>query len=388
MTTVHATALQPDVDVAQASRHLEILHGGAPGFGSIVLLGNDKHERHCFFDTSELVDKPTLAVASREALQDVVDARWNVYTALSTFGSIPQRGRGTRADVLSVPGVWADVDVKPDIEGYFASEDEALRYVARLPRPTLEVASGSGGRHLYWLTHERLDAHGGQELLLAWLDFLRAESAGATVENVHDTTRVLRLAGTVRWPKANDSTPMPHPVELLREGPRYHDGELKMLAGQAHREARARREEARTLRTEAEERRRRDITARGLHVESFERVVRTFNDIQDWESLLSAAGWTLHSDQRATSARCRYWTRPGKESSDGKSASTDFTDSTGKTSRLMTVYTKDPALIALWENADTHDGVGLCSKWKFATKCLPWTDTALYRTVRKTGTLP
>src|SRR5206468_6287340 len=151
MVTVPAAALKPAVDVAQASRHLEILHGGAPGFCSLNLLGNGRHERHCFFKASTLVDEPASYGASREALQDVVDARWNVYTALSTFAQIPSKGRGTRADVLSVPGVWADLDVKPDTEGYFTSVTQLETYVARLPRPTLDVASGSGGRHLYWL---------------------------------------------------------------------------------------------------------------------------------------------------------------------------------------------------------------------------------------------
>jgi hypothetical protein len=388
LTTIPALALQPNVDVEQASRHLEVLHGGAPGFGSLILLGNGKQERHCFFSNSDLYDDHTKLDDSREMLQDVVDARWNVYTSLATFASIPERGRGTRADVLRVPGVWADLDVKPGTEGYYTNEYDLCEYMSFLPRPTLEVASGSGGRHLYWLTHERLEARAGQELLLAWLDFLRAEAGTHIIENVHDTTRILRLAGTVRWPKINDTTPMPHTVNIIREGPRYYIDELRTLAAPAHKQARVQREETRALRAEADERRRRNMAARGLHIENFERVVRTFNNVQDWEPLLIAAGWTLHSDQRETTGRCRYWTRPGKNMSDGKSASTDFTDSQGKTSRLMSVYTKEPTLSALWENADTHDGVGLCSKWKFATSYLDFTDTALYRTVCKTGQLP
>ncbi len=84
MVAYPATQLQPNVDLAQASRHLEILHGSAPGFGSLVLLGNNRHERHCFFATSDLRDADEID-ESREALQDVIDARWNVYTACSTF---------------------------------------------------------------------------------------------------------------------------------------------------------------------------------------------------------------------------------------------------------------------------------------------------------------
>ncbi len=381
MVTYPATQLQPNVDLAQASRHLEILHGGAPGFGSLVLLGNGHHERHCFFAVNDL--QSTVEVdASREALQDVVDARWNVYTACSTFIDVPEYGRGRRADVLSVPGVWADLDVKPDTEGYFASETDLVDYMSYLPRPTIEVASGSGGRHLYWLTHQRLEAEEGQDLLLAWLDFLRAEADDVTIENVHDTTRILRLAGTVRWPKVGDSVPMPRRVELVREGPRYPADELRLLSRDVHKEALKRRAELKERRIESEKRRSRELTARGLQQTNYDRVVRIFNMQQDWAYLLESTGWTLHSDQRDTTARCRYWTRPGKQVSDGKSASTDFTAADGVTSRLMTIYSNDPTLADLCDDSGDEDAVCICSKWSYARRRMfDGDDVALLRSV-------
>lgn len=366
MVTVPASALRPAVDTAQASRHLELLHRNAPGFASLVLLSYQRYERHCFFPTSDLRDSPSTVDASRETLQDVVDARWNVYTACSTYGGVPERGRGTRADVVSVPGVWADVDVKSDVEGYLRNETEVEAYIARLPRPTLDVASGSGGRHLYWLTHERLEADRGQELLAHWLDFLRQEAGGVIIDNVHDTTRVLRLAGTVRWPRnKDDSGGMPHSVKLLREGPRYNADELNWLARDAYQRAQAQRDERRARRVQADELRRRDLTARGLAEENYERVVRMFNAEQDWAPLLEGTGWTLHGDQRDGPARCRYWTRPGKSTVDGKSASTDFVANDGATSRLMTIYSRDPELYDLW-NEDEFAVIGTCTKWRYA----------------------
>lgn len=367
MTTVAASSLRPDVDLEMASHHLELLHRGAPGFGSLVLLGNDRHERHAFFETLDLVHRPDRAHDAREALQDVVDARWNVYTALSTFAQAPEKGRGTRADVLSVPGVWADLDVKPDTEGYFGNEIELMSYVQWLPQPTIEVASGSGGRHLYWLTHERLESDHGQRLLLWWLDFLRQEAGTHIIENVHDTTRILRLAGTVRWPKVADAQePMPRPVELIAEGPRYHVQELETLARDAHDKAQALRDEARARRQQSERDHQFSLTSRGLQWSTYERTVRLFNASQDWGPLLEAAGWSLHSDQRDTVARCRYWTRPGKKAIDGKSASTDYTSVDGTVSNLMTIYTNDPAVADLRDNGDELDVVGTCSKWRFA----------------------
>jgi hypothetical protein len=399
LTSLAASSLQPSVDVDQASHHLEVLHAKAAGFGSLILLGNGRRERHCFFHAAELRDDPSSLDSSREALQDVVDNRWNVYASMATFTQTPDRGRGTRADVDTVPGVWADVDVKPDVEDYFADEDDVRAYVAVLPPPTLEIASGSGGRHLYWLTHERLEPRVGADTLLAWLDFLRDAARGRTIENVHDTTRILRLAGTVRWPKVADPVaPLPAKVDIVREGPRYHLEELTTLSAPAHRAASLARKEAHARYTEEHNRQQWNIERRGLEAKTFQHIVLAFNAAQDWEPLLTATGWTLHSDERGGVARCRFWTRPGKKTSDGKSASTDFTheeyaDSHGvkyerRVSQMMSIYTKDPSLQPLWENAHTYDDVGLVSKWKFATTCLGVSDTALLHAVRKTGTLP
>lgn len=388
--SVPASALQPRVDVHQASHYLNVLCSRGTGFGSLILLGNGRRERHCFFDVGELRDEPSTMDDSLEALQDVVDNRWNVYCSMATFANVPDRGRGTRADVLSIPGVWADVDVKPDVEGYFSTEEDVAAYVKRLPKPTMEIASGSGGRHLYWLTHDRLNAKDGQKLLLMWLDFLRDAALGSTIEHVHDTTRILRVPGTVRWPKEADSVPLPHKVEILHEGPHYHADELRVLAQPTHDVAQSIRDKLRAERVEAEDRRRRQLIARGLREESYERITRTFRIQQDWAALLESTGWTLHSDQREGPARCRYWTRPGKSSADGKSASTDFTDNSGVVSQLMTLYSNDPELADLRENADGLEAVGIVTKWAYALKRIYDGDEAalLRAVVANKGRLP
>lgn len=379
--------LLPAVDVAQASYHLEALHAGAPGFMSLVLLGNGRRERHGFTSLTELrgVNDFNAVAHSAAALQEVVDERWNVYTACSSFREPPERGRGTRTDIASVPGVWCDLDVKPTVEGYFQTEAELLAYQATLLIPTLEIASGSGGRHLYWLTYpdQRLDAADGQELLVAWLDHLRMMAQGGVIENVHDTTRILRLAGTTRWPKtAGDVVEMPRRVELRSVGPRYHAAELKMLASAAHEAASEARNEARRSRSEAEERARVVLSERGLPMELYDVTVRTFNVRQDWAGLLEPTGWTLFSDQRGGAARCRYWTRPGKSISDGKSASTDYVTDDGVVTGRMTIYTNDKELHDLWENAGTGDSHGLCSKYGYALRRIFHGDeTALLRAI-------
>lgn len=366
--------LLPAVDAEQATRHLEQLHHDATGFLSLVLLSPPSRERHCFAATTELTlltDHDMIARSAGE-LTDVVEAHWNVYTACSTFSNVPNRGRGTRADVASVPGVWTDLDVKPGTEGYFQSETELLTYAARLPTPTLEVASGSGGRHLYWLTKQRQESDPGQSLLHAWLDFLRAEADGTVIENVHDTTRILRLAGTIRWPKVEDSQESrPAAVRLVRDdGPRYAAEELELLSSSAHGEAQAQRDHLREQRSLVDLERRRDLEGRGLDLQVYDYVVRHFNVIEDWARLLEPTGWTLFSDQRDGPARCRYWTRPGKTRADGKSASTDYVNDDGYVSNVMSIYSNDPEVADLRENATGSDAHGLCTKYHYALKRL------------------
>lgn len=358
-------ALSPDVDPSQASHHLRVLHGDAAGYVSLVLLGAERRERHSFFEWPEAI--PVDYNASRQGLQETTDARWNVYVGCSTYRQIPARGRGNRGDVLEVPGVWADLDVKPGTEGYFQTEAELLEYVQRLPVPTLEVASGSGGRHLYWLTNERMDGAHGQNLLHAWLDYLRYWSGGKTIENVQDSTRILRLAGTIRWPKIEgDTMDMPRAVELIREGPRYHGEELVTASEDAHAEAEETRRNVRVLLQRQDDERRSDLSSQGLRLEIYDGLVREFNKQQDWGAMLEQSGWTLVSDDRGGISRCRYWARPGKSALDGKSSSTDFMHEDGNVSNVMSIYSNDPSVADLWLNAGTTDMHGVCSKWHFA----------------------
>lgn len=353
---------RPLVDAEQATLHLERLHRNAKGYGSLVLLGWPRRERHSFYSLHEMVRSVDLATSSA-GLQDFVDQRWNVYTACSTFGTTPVRGRGTRSEIGSVPGVWADFDVKPDTEDYFHTEDQLMEYLGELPRPTLSVASGSGGRHLYWLTHERLKPDTGQELLHAWLDYLRSLSAGHSIENVQDTPRILRLAGTVRWPKDQDpQCSVPRRVELLdADGPRYHVGELETRAQEAHEAAQRIRGKLQLESEAAKQRFIAEFEKVNLGEASAKFIKQSFDHAITWDELLLETGWTLHSDRRNTEAQCRYWTRPGKTVMDGKSASTDWESSTS-----MVIYSQDPSLADLRENMGSSDAHAVCSKWHYA----------------------
>lgn len=375
MAIITLSDRSPQVDVEQASHHLRMLHAGTrpDEWLSLVLLGAGRRERHAFSPSSYLHREAVSAADSASGLQDVVDGDerggWNVYTACSAFRAVPERGRGTRADVSSVSGVWADLDVKPGTEGYFQSEDELLAYIARLSKsaqPTLEIASGSGGRHCYWLFNpdQRLGPDKGGSLLRRWLDFLRSEAQGRTIENVHDTTRILRLAGTVRWPKAEESGMMrPTPVVITKcDGPRYDPKQLSMLSEAATNEAQAVRGILTKQWSKSVQIHRDSLSLSGKRLVGYDEMVRYYNLYKDWAELLIPTGWTLYADE----SRCRYWTRPGKSREDGKSASTDYLSDEDVRSTVMTVYTNDPSLDCIRMNIGTTDTHGLCTKYHYA----------------------
>jgi hypothetical protein len=160
MPSIAVKDLLPELDVDQASRHIEMLHrNAAPDEWLSLVLLRHRSSQHAFTRIGDIRyvtrDDGTWGWHdSREALHDIVTDRWDLYTGCATLNAKPSKGRGARADVASVPGVWCDLDVRPGVESAFQSASEIDAYIAKLPEPTLTVASGSGGRHCYWLTTE------------------------------------------------------------------------------------------------------------------------------------------------------------------------------------------------------------------------------------------
>lgn len=386
MVAVGVTELLPEVDAEQATRHLRQLHLGAEGWLSLVLLGHGA--RSCFTPTSCLGERAADPAASAAVLQEVVDARWNVYTACAAFREIPRKGRGTRHEVGTLPGVWADLDVKPDTEGYFRTTADLEAFQARLLPPTLEVASGSGGRHLYWLVHpgQRLAPDAGERLLRRWRDYLLAQAGEWQLDHVQDVARILRLAGTVRWPRA-DEDGIPRRVTLLiDDGPRYHVDNLETESEMAWKEAEALRTTSRAARHAEKTALEQWMSRYGADmITSYKKDITRFNDTEDWARLLETSGWTLHSDCRDGSPRCRYWTRPGKSPADGKSASTDYIDDFNVVHTSMTIFTRDPSLADLFEGISPAGQV-TCDKWTYALRRLYNNDeTALLADAARNG---
>ena len=289
----------------------------------------------------------------------------NVYIGVGLLGGVPEKGRGRADDVQYVPGVWADLDVKP---GGFESEaavDTALAAIAAIGLPPSIVArSGStGGAHAYWRVPGGLsgaDASRYSRMLHGWLE----DTTGVLLDDVSEANRVLRLPGTIWFPKsgkspatstATDATPRqsPRTVRLLKcdtSGQSDLDLDvLERLAGPvwAEREAvrtRAREEwrrknDASTIRwgdqlaslmgVTADDPRRRNLWGTRFAVSAAE---EEFARVTSWDEILIPAGWVLTSG--SDSEGRRQWMRPGGDLRNPRSIVTDWEESPNVASLL------------------------------------------------------
>jgi len=343
--------LLPRTDPDQALEFLDALHRDARGFVELTVIS--RGPRKATFtgvDTWEDARRAVLDDPRFWTWCEDTDLRWDAYTAVSSFSTPSKRGhRGLARDAWEIPGVYADLDVKPDQEGAFRTRAELETFLAKLPPPTMRVETGSGGEHVYWLLVERARERSDVERLLdGWYDYLTATAAstGHVIDHVQEGARILRVAGTVRWPKMKPGDPgRPMPVRLLTaNGPRYAAGDVLTLT-----------EPYRVAATERHRERRETWQgARDGHVAWLESCGLTrahralleekFNRTEDWERLLLPLGWQLDADRRdgsGLSSDCRFWVRPGKKPGEGGSASTDSPRGHVGT---MFIYTTDAAL--------------------------------------------
>jgi hypothetical protein len=239
-TTSFAEAYQtpPGLDMAQAQRFLTELHGSGNGDAHVVL----------WFHNTKLSRRRGVQQLSARGLAGLTDEGgelatlvandWNVYVTPCRFLPDRQPPNSRRAEsVCLAPGTWADLDVKPDVAHLPHSIEELRKVYAALPRPTLLVGSGSGGLHAYWLLQEPTqDVDRMATLERLWIRYISALAGSALgreirFDSVKDLARVLRLPGTVRWPKPKDPEgTRPAQVVLLdADGPRYRVEELETL---------------------------------------------------------------------------------------------------------------------------------------------------------------
>lgn len=373
--------LLPLVDTEQLVEHVETLHRGAEGAVCLVRMvanAGDRGAAHVWGENS--ADAPPFEDVDRAIWENCIaygSERWHFYVATATFNRPTEKTREGRQRwyarqakyVNGVAGFFADLDVKPGVEGHFQSRAELDRFLELLPEPSLLVDTGSGGAHPYWLTKERLP--GGRDtvrLLAGWHDYLQEHAGRVTLDNVSEPARILRLAGTVRWSKASETAagwPAFTRVTLrYANGPRYPLEELAALCRPAldrgDERRRAVREEFNALREQSLA----DLERAGLERTSQEYIERRFNAEQDWGALLERAGWTLAADGRDGSGHanaCRYWRRPGLPDEAHGSASTDWGES-----QLMTLYSNESSVARLADPNVPTTRFRSTTKYRFA----------------------
>lgn len=229
--------------------------------------------------------------------------------------------RGGTDNVAAAPGFWADLDVGTGrFHDYGAVYTALMEMRAEGIEPQGVVLTGSGGAHCYWRTPERLNVDDIEEMGQRVQLWLQARF-GVKVDSCWNADRVLRLPGTIRWPKETDAAGTgPRLVETLW----LRDGVVDLERVRAVTEgAWAQEQEAkRAIRAERRHRDRDAVAALsgfeladglvlgegfgGMHL--LYTALEAFRVEIPWESVLEPHGWTKYG---YPDAKCRQmWTRP------------------------------------------------------------------------------
>jgi len=138
----------------------------------------------------------------------------------------PIARRAASNNVAAIPGLWADIDIKP---GACQTIEQAAEIAGLLVEPTLLVSSGSG-LHAWWLFDEPWYFDSGHQRIAAanisagYQAALRlaASEHGVALDSTHDLARLMRLPGT-RNHKQDDRRPL---VEQLDHDGARHDSSV------------------------------------------------------------------------------------------------------------------------------------------------------------------
>lgn len=258
---------------------------------------------------------------------------WNLYIGVCPIKEdVSLFRRGTEENIALVPGVWADIDVK---DTGFKSEQMILDWLKTLPlRPTMTCGSGSGGVHAYWRYH--WGQEGTKEMGERWWAFLDEEAGrvGANIDKLIDTSRVLRIPGSLHFPKQTDSSSDASrklgPVKLHDvSGITYDMQQIIDISTDAFERRKVKR--AKLVAEDNERMLSMDSVARSMlsgHIKTKWKLFRAIayiqdivNDIYTWREILEPFGWTWLKEQRDGSWEIA---RPGRKE---RSAVVDFEDS-------------------------------------------------------------
>lgn len=249
----------------------------------------------------------------------------DVYLGVNLSDEVDPRRRATNKDIKSVLGVAADLDVK---EGGFKDTEQILELLRNLEIwPTCVVESGSGGVHAWWRFTEPVTPAAGKELMSRWWSHLnlKASEGGASIDKLTDIARMLRLPGSLRWPRKSDEGVIGAVTLRYAAGPsqgrtdatRFLDVSNDSWKVQLQKRSRVRNTE-RELYSSAGAR---NATGRWADLRRYAGMEDWFNEHVSWEFILSQAGWNFIKIDGSNRAE---WGRPGRME---KSAVVDWPES-------------------------------------------------------------
>ena len=253
--------------------------------------------------------------------------KWNLYLGVCPIKEdVSLKKRGTEANIDHVTGVWADIDVK---EKGFESQDEIINFLfyELALRPTIVVASGSGGVHAYWKLAE--GEKGNKELVERWWSYLDETAGEKSIDKLVDLTRILRIPGTVYFPKEKSGSKV-GTVEIMFKVPdTYTIAQITEISEEAFKDKHEKRK--RLINEDANRRMDMDTFARDMLAgmggnkwkmwRAISELENYVNDNIGWAEILEPHGWTWMRTLRDGS---NEWARPGRSE---RSAVVDFEDS-------------------------------------------------------------
>lgn len=268
----------------------------------------------------------------------------DLYINIGTPKEIPSTPakRVREIDLSRSIGIVADFDVKP---GAFASSSDLDEFINNLPiQPSIIVESGSGGLHAWWkisnLPKNQMSVGLARDMAEQWWSYLHytaIDTYGASVDKIYDTARMLRLPGSIHWPRPGKIDAVPTPVILrTASGPDTTYQEILKHS-------------APTWEKHLNNRKRVQSADRDLYKTTIDyaslvgggvwadRLIiagleEWFCEELTWEDILTPAGWTY---VREDGLGRKEWARPGR---DEKSATVDWPESPYVMSLLSTSY--------------------------------------------------
>jgi len=265
-----------------------------------------------------------------------MDVYINVGTPISPLSDYRKRVR--EDDLSRVIGIIGDFDVK---DGSFKSTEQILDFLRGLEIwPTMIVESGSGGVHAWWkFTEDNVTVSLGKEIAVRWWSHLHSRATSqynAQVDKLYDTARMLRLPGTLHWPREGigDTGQVtlryakgsPTPVGRFME---VSEGAWRERLVTVHRT----RESDRSMRLATDEYQKMLGSGGWAELYAMSNVEEYFNENVPWSNVLVPAGWTF---TRQDSAGRSEWARPGRDGE--KSACVDWPESPEMMSLLSTSH--------------------------------------------------